>query len=225
MRIRRSAATIAPLLALALGLPQPEPAAAQVGMPWTRSPQVVVIGASPADVRFALVDEAVAFWNRQLREAGSPFRLGAPTRLVRPPPEADLQERSRQVLEGRARTDNVPVSLRDLPGDLRVVLGDSGFVSFAGPTDDSGRRVVGIRTAASPPLSLPNVAVNLIAHELGHAIGLAHNADVTALMCGRPAPCRPDDYQSAASRMFPLLPSDVAALLRLYPPSWQPRPD
>jgi len=40
-------------------------------------------------------------------------------------------------------------------------------------------------------MNLPNVARNVIARELGHAIGLGHNSDPTMLMCGRPAPCRP----------------------------------
>jgi predicted Zn-dependent protease len=35
------------------------------------------------------------------------------------------------------------------------------------------------------PLTLPNVARNVIAHELGHAIGLSHNDDPNYLMCGR----------------------------------------
>lgn len=46
------------------------------------------------------------------------------------------------------------------------------------------------------PLTLANVARNVIAHELGHAIGLGHNNDAAKLMCGRPAPCRPDVFRS-----------------------------
>jgi predicted Zn-dependent protease len=32
-------------------------------------------------------------------------------------------------------------------------------------------------------MSLPNVPRNVIAHELGHAIGLPHNSDPALLMC------------------------------------------
>ena len=55
----------------------------------------------------------------------------------------------------------------------------------------------GIRGSSLSPMNLPNVARNVIAHELGHAIGLGHNADPTTLMRptrvlpARPLPFRP----------------------------------
>jgi hypothetical protein len=57
----------------------------------------------------------------------------------------------------------------------------------------------------------------VIAHELGHAIGLAHNSDPTMLMCGRPAPCRPMAFQSATEHYFSLTSDEKALLLQLYP--------
>jgi len=61
---------------------------------------------------------------------------------------------------------------------------------------------------------------NVIAHELGHAIGLGHNDDPTTLMCGRPAPCRPSLFQSQEARFFPLTDREKALLLKMYPPQW-----
>jgi hypothetical protein len=114
--------------------------------------------------------------------------------------------------------------LRDVPGDLVVFLASTEFVSFAAPFDGNGRRFVAIRGLGFAPLNLPNVAPNLIAHELGHAIGLGHNADPALLMCGRPAPCRPGAFQSAEPRMFPLADDERAQLLAMYPPTWRSPP-
>jgi Matrixin len=72
-------------------------------------------------------------------------------------------------------------------------------------------------------MNLPNVPRNVIAHELGHAIGLGHNSDPTTLMCGRPAQCRPDLFRSDQPRMFPLTDDEKRQLLPMYPPQWKPQ--
>src|SRR5262249_33682204 len=140
------------------------------------------------DARARLVDEAASFWNQTLSQIGSPFRLGPVTHVVQALPEEALQSLSRTVVGGAGAGPQIPQELRDPPGDITIFLARSEFISFTGPFDATSKRVIGIRGAQFPPMNQPNVPLNVITHELGHAIGLGHNSDPTKLMCGRPAP-------------------------------------
>jgi hypothetical protein len=105
-----------------------------------------------------------------------------------------------------------------MPGNMVAALSNAEFVSF---TAQVGPKVlVGIKNGRSYPLRLDRVAVNVIAHELGHAIGLGHNNDPTTLMCGRPAPRRPDIFPMDDDRIFPITDVEVGFLQDLYPPTW-----
>jgi Dual-action HEIGH metallo-peptidase len=165
--------------------------------------------------------EAVEFWNRQLAELGTPFRLGTATETTDTLPTDYLTRLSAAVLK-REPPPEVPERVDRMQGDLLIALSDGDFISFATWVRPGTKVMVGIRSDRRPPLSLPNVGRNVIAHELGHAIGLRHNDDPTTLICGRPAPCRPALFQSDVARFFPLTEADKGLLLRLYPPTWTP---
>jgi Matrixin len=194
------------------------------GPPWQGSPlhwqkvPAITIVARENDPRLPAVREAVEFWNRTFAGLPTPFHLGAITRVDGSVPDQDLRDLSES---GSLSIRHHPESFATFGGDLLIVLSDADFVSFTSRIGD--RLLIAIKNGSDPPLTLPNVMHNVIAHEIGHAIGLPHNADPTTLMCGRPASCRPAAFKSDEPRIFPLTTADIERLRELYPPNWHAR--
>src|SRR5262245_63073550 len=180
------------LAAAALSLFLAHPAWAQPrgidGVPLTSVPKVLISGGG--DARVPLVHAAVAHWNGILAGIGSGFRLGPVS----------------QGGGGGGQT-----------GAIVVVLSDGEFISHVNRLPGGQGAVAMIRNMNGPPTSLPNVMRNVIAHELGHAIGLGHNSNPALLMCGRPAPCRPALFTSQSPHYFPLSGAERSKLLAMYP--------
>jgi hypothetical protein len=179
--------------------------------------RVSVLGA-PDDSRLPAVREAIAFWNGELPRLGRQLRLTLDS--VRGDSVGDdlLRAASRETMSGGGpATDSVLATLSAIPADVVIALSRTDLISFSVPWRAGSHGVVGIRRSDVRPLSLPNTVRNVVAHELGHVLGLRHNSDSTTLMCGRPAPCRPAAFASDTVHFFPLTASDERRLRERWP--------
>jgi len=188
--------------------------------PWRKIPSVTVLWIAD-DARVQLVRDAVEYWNGVFAEIGTPFRLGKVSLAVGTIPIEQLRELSDRAVTYTGRPD-FPANLSQVPGDLIVALSEGDFISFGFTWAQQQKALVGIKNDRLLPLKLPNVARNVTAHELGHAIGLRHNSDPTMLMCGRPAPCRPAAFTNGTARFFPLTDREKETLRAMYPADWPP---
>ena len=176
---------------------------------------VVVTGPNSSDARIVATREAVEYWNGIFAELGLRLPFATVRFFEHGIPEELLAAYSNHVLEGQPRPA-VPNAFTTMAVDVVLALSHSAIISFATEPNGADRWLVGIRTDRVTPLSLPNVPRNLVAHELGHVLGLGHNSDPTKLMCGRPASCRPGAFQSAEPRFFELTDAELALLVQLH---------
>ncbi len=174
---------------------------------------VSILG-DPTDARIPPAREALSHWNGELARLGLTVRFDTGVVVRSRVPEAELRaaSASKMKLWGWWADARLRSALSSVPGDVVIALSRTDLISFSVPLRRGGKGVVGVRRADVSPLSLPNTVRNVVAHELGHVLGLSHNADSTTLMCGRPAPCRPALFASDSSHFFPLTTEDERSL-------------
>jgi hypothetical protein len=176
---------------------------------------VAVIGPDN-DPRVLAVKEAVAHWNDELAELGASMRFGPVTRSDGPRPDEDtLRAISDNTISSSWFGGGMP-DLHPYHADVVIFLATSDLISVGFAPHRNRPGMIILREADDPPLSMSNVARNVVAHELGHVLGLSHNDDRALLMCGRPASCRPFVYRSPELRWFPLSDEEKAYLKRRF---------
>jgi hypothetical protein len=181
---------------------------------------VLIVTPADRDTRLVATREAIVFWNQTLSDLRLRPRLLEIEKLVAPPISRTLENYTRQIwlLAGKTVPKEAepkpPRELLGLEAEIVVFLSSQQIFSFAWPFAGRTRFFLGIQTDRAAPLNYPNVSRNVVAHELGHALGLEHNGDTRTLMCG---PCQPLLYRSEQRVFFPLTSEERARLLVLHP--------
>ena len=184
---------------------------------WKETPKIVILSAQD-DSRVPAVREAIDFWNDELSQLGSAFRLGTTSHSLRMISTDDLRA---YIATPSVATRSLLNSIREANGDVIIALSDGdGFNPFTSSLPAVRKVLVAIPSFPKNLRMLPVVARFVVSHELGHVIGLGHNDDAASLMCGDGVPCRPRFKDG----VFPITTAEKAKLLEMYPPHWQPVP-
>ena len=182
---------------------------------------VVVLAPSAEDDRIEPAQEAIVFWNARLEELGVRTHLGGPRVVIGSPVTRALENYARSVaqrgvrLPGGEAEPDAPAELIGLGADIVVLLSRQDILSYTWPLPriDPPRHLVVIRLARGLDRGDAMVSRHVVAHELGHALGLLHNESPHTLMCG---PCQPLTSEPDETGFLPLTAVESERLAALH---------
>lgn len=166
--------------------------------------RVAVLAADAEDGRVEMVDEAVSFWNGSVSDLGLEAVFADAEFFVPPSGLRPFENYAHQLswLAGRLHSSDPgpapPEELFAVEAEVVVLLSGQNLMPFAWPFGEKGRYFIAVPAGDERA----NVVRNVIAHELGHVLGLKHLREPDVLMC---LPC---DTSTAlgqdGSRFLPL---------------------
>ena len=180
--------------------------------------RVVIIAYDINDVRLPMALDAVEFWNEVMTDLGLNVRLVEDVRIASPITRA-LENYARSIsqragrLRGGPGEPDAPAEITDLGVEAVVLLSRQDLMSFAWPVPRRPGHFVAIEEDRTAMAVNPNIARNIIAHEIGHTLGLRHNRDPTTLMCG---PCRTHELAVDRPEYMRLTERDRRRLIERY---------
>lgn len=182
---------------------------------------IVLLVPTSEDGRLAASHEAIRYWNAVLADLGVETRLGVPRVVVGSPVAREVENYARLIAQRAFRLPagdaepRPPDVLTDFDADVVMLLSRQDIMSFTWPMPkvDPPRHLIVIRSVRGPYRTDAMVSRHVVAHELGHAIGLGHNNDPHTLMCG---PCQPLTAESDDTGFLPLTDADRARLVELH---------
>lgn len=189
-----AAAWLAPVLLVAPVVAQNPATAPGLGAASRTPARVAVLVADAADVRVRMVGEAATFWNETVSDLGLPAAFAEPLSATPPSGLRPFENYAHQLsqLAGRLHSSAPgpapPPALLGLDAEVVVLLSAQALMPFAWPYTDDGRHFVAVPAGDERD----HVVRNVIAHELGHVLGLKHVREPGVLMC------QPCDTSAAA---------------------------